>query len=356
MYGILSLLLGLLVTKLFRFPAWVTPAIAFNNTTSLPLLLIQSLAATKLLDVIDTSGDAVERSKSYFLLNAMVGNALTFSLGPKLLNVWTEQKKDESEDDDDETLNGQIDDQESQSEQENEESSLLPDRVIRQSTRAEYAVYKKGKIYWRRLPSWVQAILNFLDSFVSPPVIGAAIGALIGLVPALHRLFFNSQQEGGYLNAWLTSALKNVGDLFAALQVVVTGVKLSVSLLRMKKGEAAGRVPLGPLILISVIRFFIWPAISIGVIYALATKTNLLSDDPILWFSMMLMPTGPPALMLTALADISGSEEEQKLSIAKFLTVSIHPNLCPQKPNESNGGLRLSTPSHQSFFSRSLAV
>jgi hypothetical protein len=37
---------------------------------------------------------------------------------------------------------------------------------------------------------------------------------------------------------------------------------------------------------------------------------------------MMLMPTGPPALSITAMADVSGAGEEQKLSIAKFLTVS----------------------------------
>lgn len=38
---------------------------------------------------------------------------------------------------------------------------------------------------------------------------------------------------------------------------------------------------------------------------------------------MMLMPTGPPALKLTALADVSGAGEEEKMSIAKFLTVCL---------------------------------
>lgn len=69
-------------------------------------------------------------------------------------------------------------------------------------------------------------------------------------------------------------------------------------------------------------RFIIWPAISISVIYAFASKTNLLAQDPILWFAMMLMPTGPPAMKLTALADVSGSGESEKMSIAKFLCVS----------------------------------
>ena len=41
----------------------------------------------------------------------------------------------------------------------------------------------------------------------------------------------------------------------------------------------------------------------------------------------MLMPTGPPALMLSALADVAGAGEEEKLSIAKFLTVSLSCNV-----------------------------
>jgi hypothetical protein len=58
------------------------------------------------------------------------------------------------------------------------------------------------------------------------------------------------------------------------------------------------------------------------VIYALATKTGLLNSDPMLWFSMMLMPVGPPAMILVALTDVVGAPEQEKLAIAKFLTVS----------------------------------
>ena len=310
-----------MITRIFKFPAWVTPAMAFNNTTSLPLLLVQSLATTKLLDSLDQSGEAVARAESYFLLNAMVGNTLTFALGPKLLDVWNEDTREPEKEQSDEDLDGDIDARQEDAERANEESSLLPNRVVRTETRTRFKLYKKGDQIWRRLPPWSKKILEFLYQFINTPIIGAAIGALIGLVPALHKLFFASQEKGGYLNAWLTSALQNVGDLFPALQVVITGVKLSVSLLRMKKGEASGKIPLLPCILITIVRFIIWPAISIPVIYWLATRTGVLGDDPILWFAMMLMPTGPPALLLTALADVTGSDEEEKLSIAKFLTV-----------------------------------
>lgn len=38
---------------------------------------------------------------------------------------------------------------------------------------------------------------------------------------------------------------------------------------------------------------------------------------------MMLMPTGPPVMKLTALADVSGSTEMEKMTIAKFLCVRV---------------------------------
>lgn len=83
--------LGWALRKLFKFPAWTTPAICFNNTTALPLLLIQSLETAGILNDLtmgkgDSSSDAVNRAKSYFLVSSMVGNSLTFAIGPKLLD------------------------------------------------------------------------------------------------------------------------------------------------------------------------------------------------------------------------------------------------------------------------------
>jgi hypothetical protein len=90
----------------------------------------------------------------------------------------------------------------------------------------------------------VQKSLGFVGSFLNAPVIGAIIGANIGLAPPLHRAFFNELSEGGIFKAWLTVSVKNVGDLFTALQLVAVGAKLSSCLLKMKKGEASGSVKL----------------------------------------------------------------------------------------------------------------
>ncbi|KAI4719866.1 membrane transporter [Aureobasidium sp. EXF-10727] len=329
-YNVLSMVFGLAVTKFLNLPQWVTPALAFNNTTSLPLLLVQSLQSTGILDSLDASSDTIDRAKSYFLVNAMVSNSLTFALGPRLLNGQNEdspEEEPEKEDDDtEEAERGSL----HEHQEENEQTSLLPNRAVRPGVKAIYRTHKRLSNYYNSLSPRTQATLDFLYQFWNPPLIGAVIGAIVGLVPALHTLFFSSPNEGGYLNAWLTSSIKNIGDLFASLQVVVVGVKLSQAMLRYKKGEQSGNVPWKPFTIITVVRFVIWPLISIPLVWVLASKTSVLSDDPILWFAMMLMPTGPPAMKLTALADVSGAGDEEKMSIAKFLTISyaISPLIC----------------------------
>lgn len=64
-----------------------------------------------------------------------------------------------------------------------------------------------------------------------------------------------------------------------------------------------------------------WCRVSIAIISTLVAKTDLLGDDPLLWFTMMLMPTGPSAMKLTALAEATHAEDEEKMAITKFLSV-----------------------------------
>ncbi|CAN9295860.1 unnamed protein product [Alternaria alternata] len=339
-YTLLSVFVGRLLTRIFKLPAWVAPAIAFNNTTSLPLLLIQSLKQTQILDAILIGGEsgsqAMDRAESYFLVNAMVSNSLTFAIGPGLLRPGDEDASDEQEGEDDED-NGQANGDGESSDMErgpegiiDEETSLLPQRITKPVNRIEKKGYLKTQKWYNNLSPWLQETLNITWQFANAPLLGAIVGAVIGLTPALHRLFFSPSNEGGYLNAWLTTAIKNIGELFATTQIIVVGVKLSKSMLRMKRGEDSGEVRKGSLAIVTLIRFIIWPLISIPLIWVVASKTKLLDADPMLWFSMMLMPTGPPAMILVALTDVTGAAESMKMTVAKFLTISyaITPMIC----------------------------
>lgn len=60
--------------KFFRMPNWLYPAAAFPNMLSLPLLLIESLSSSGVLDNLlkdksDSVEDALGRAKIYFLVN-----------------------------------------------------------------------------------------------------------------------------------------------------------------------------------------------------------------------------------------------------------------------------------------------
>lgn len=265
--------LGFAVTRAFKLPSWVTPALCFNNTTALPLLLIESLQSTGILDMLllsktDTSSAALIRAKSYFLVNAIVGNSLTFALGPKLLDG--EESPEQEQDEDHNHANGGAEQANSADEEQgnngqpagensNEQTSLLPESVVRNGAEAQNTGYKKGKEQWEKLPPWTKSVLDFGFSFLNAPLIGAIIGAILGLAPPLHKAFFNDPQQGGIFSAWLTDSVKKIGSLFAALQVVVVGVKLSSSLRKMKRGEDSGNVPWIPTVSVLFVRFFVWP-------------------------------------------------------------------------------------------------
>ncbi|KAL1605219.1 hypothetical protein SLS60_004763 [Paraconiothyrium brasiliense] len=333
-YTLISLGISAVACRVFKLPNWVKLAVTFNNTTSLPLLLIQSLSTTGVLDAIIPSGDdaskALDRAESYFLINAMVSNSLTFALGPRLLRPSDEDAPDDSKEGEEVNSEGEDSPERGPDGIIDEETSLLPQRAVRPINRAERRGYKWTTKWVQSLPPWAQQLLDFLYQFANAPLLGTLVGAIIGLTPPLHRLFFNDSNDGGYFNAWLTTAIKNVGELFATTQIIVVGVKLSQSLRKMKAGEESGTISKKSMAFVFLMRFFFWPAVSIPLIYALATKTNVLSSDPMLWFAMMLMSSGPSAMILVALTDVTKSPEEEKMVIAKFLTISyaITPLIC----------------------------
>lgn len=275
--------LGFAVTRIFKLPSWVTPALCFNNTTALPLLLIESLQSTGILDTLllsdtDTSSAALIRAKSYFLVNAIVGNSLTFALGPKLLDGEESPEQVEREDHkraDGSTEQANLQDEEqgstqshngtsesngrAEGENPNEQTSLLPGSIARSVDEAQNTVYRKGKKQWNKLPASIRKLLDFGYSFLNAPLIGAIVGAILGLIPPLHKAFFGEPQQGGIFSAWLTDSVRKIGALFAALQVVVVGVKLSSSLRKMKRGEDSGNVPWIPTASVLFARFILWP-------------------------------------------------------------------------------------------------
>lgn len=346
---LISFLIGIFAHLVFGMPDWVTAALMFNNTTSYPLLLIQSLDATGILAGLtrgdETTRAMIERAKSYFLVFATVSSCLTFAVGPRLIDTEHAPESDSksltsNSNSDNEVVNGTND-----IETPNEHTTLLPPSS--QRTRHESIVSitffpstPKFTTLQRRRPWYIpshhfpalsprtQWWLLFLYDFLNAPLLGAILGAIIGLTPPLHRAFFAKEYDGGIFTAWLTESWKNVGGLFVPLPLIVAGISLYTSYREGKQEGGSGRtrIPVATTLFILVVRFVLWPVFSIGVIYAIVSREGyggVLGEDPMLWFAMMLMPTGPPAMKLITMVQVSDAGPEDERRIAKILVSGV---------------------------------
>ncbi|CZR67761.1 uncharacterized protein PAC_17660 [Phialocephala subalpina] len=366
----------------FGMEDWITAALMFNNTTSYPLLLIQSLNETGILGSLiitdESTKAAIERAKSYFLVFATVSSCLTFAIGPRLIDSEhapeMESIKELSTDEgfveghfdaengaheaDEDAAVYESDEPASPTDQthllappsfpgyerHNSVASLSffpsrrlssigspglsPMRNVREVTRkADALIYDRRpsvipKPRWRKLKASTKWWLLLLSDFLNAPLLGAVLGAFIGLIPALHVAFFSPSQDGGIFTAWLTASLKNIGSLFVPLPVVVAGVSLYTSYQATKRGAGGRNTPWATTAFILVIRFVVWPVMSIAIVWFLVKETTWLGEDPMLWFTMMLMPTGPPAMKLITMIQVSDADEEDEAKVAKLLTIS----------------------------------
>lgn len=300
----------------------------------------------------ETTRDAVERAKSYFLVFATVSSCLTFAVGPRLIDTEhapEESKERESDREDEDREDGDggsatMGDSGSDTDEDTallsrsgsrhadpfaQNSFLHSNRRISVAHSAPPPVNRRASVVpkgrWARLSPRTKWWLLFISDFFNAPLLGAVIGVVIGLVPFLHRAFFSDTPDGGIFSAWLTSSLRSIGGLFVPLPVLVAGVSLYTArrdAKRLQREGGGASLPLATVTFILVLRFVIWPVASIALVYAVARKSDILGQDAMLWFAMMLMPTGPPAMKLITLVQVSDAGEEEEAIIAKLLTVS----------------------------------
>lgn len=353
----LSFLIGISAHLVFGLPDWTTAAIMFNNTTSYPLLLIQSLEQTGILTRLlvkdETTRELIARAKSYFLVFATVSSCLTFAVGPRLIDsehapdsddglTIDEEEEDSSPRSSTTLYNEQQLEHGTFSAQPSEQTRLLsPGRQYRARDKSatnitffpskpKFTSVKRRpryipELHWSDLSARTQWWLLFFYDFLNAPLLGALLGVVIGMIPVLHRAFFSTTYNGGIFTAWLTESWKSIGGLFVPLPLIVAGISLYTSYQDSKQaneGTSRSNTPLATTVFILVVRFIVWPIISIGLIYAIAKHTAMLGSDPMLWFAMMLMPTGPPALKIISMVQVSDASVDDERNISRILTVS----------------------------------
>ncbi|KAJ7935570.1 membrane transport protein-domain-containing protein [Mycena leptocephala] len=283
-----------ILSRMAGMPQYYVPMFIFNNVTSLPLLLINALAATGGLDPLVTADRPLERilktGRVYILINALVGNLTRFALGPYLMKTheskaWFKSYHDDTEDENLLQESGAI---------------ALPNDV--QATEPPRIRHKIiGSL--KRTKDWIVSAIN-------PPLLGGILAICFGLIPWFHTELFGS----GILSP-ISDSINNVGKLFSALQMLILGAHLY-----SKKGS---RVQ--PLLLawLFTYRFIMAPALSISVVYYIRTRwPNLIDNDPMLDFVISISNTGPSALTLSAVATMADLPSEVEGQVSRILTFS----------------------------------
>ncbi|KAJ5621041.1 Auxin efflux carrier [Penicillium lagena] len=327
-----SIIVAHLVSRLFKLPQWVTPTCSFNNPISHQLFLLESLKSVGSLRVIlhdgESMSEAIDRAQSYFLVCTVIAKSTAYAFGPKMLHDSVDSNSNLG---DPEERHRAVSIPE-EDEQLTERTSLLPRRVqtarVVAGRRLQHCSKWIGSFFPHRVKQELMA--PFGSPFVDVVIGCTLIGAVLGLVPALHRAFFFPEEEGGMFSVWLTSSVRHLGQLFTTLQIFMVGCKLGVSFEQMIASGDSGRTPVKAIAIVFLLQLVLWPAMSISLIYGLASSTTMLGNDPMVWFSMMLMPVGPPSLVILGLAELAKASEREKMAIAKTLTImyALSPLVC----------------------------
>ncbi|KAJ7254388.1 hypothetical protein B0H12DRAFT_1184130 [Mycena haematopus] len=283
-----------LLSRMFGMPQHYVPMFIFNNVTSLPLLLINALAATGGLDPLVTGDRTLESAlrigRVYILINALVGNLARFALGPYLMKasppkVWIRSDPEDAE-----------------------AEALLPESGNIALPMEEQAFDSRRIKSQFKIKASLKRAKDWIVSAMNPPLLGGILAVCFGLIPWFHTELFGS----GVLSP-LYDSINNVGKLFSALQMMVLGAHLY-----SKKGSTVQPLHLAWLF---TYRFILAPALSISVVYYIRTTwPNLLDNDPMLDFVISISNTGPSALTLSAVAVMADLPSEVEGQVSRILT------------------------------------
>ncbi|CAG8445096.1 6236_t:CDS:2 [Ambispora gerdemannii] len=286
--SLISGLLGLIGGKIFNFSSsqtrFVATGIIFNNVTSLPIGLIQSLVATEAISFLlwgdhDTPKKAAARGISYALLNTLLANILRFSFGTWLL------KKEGNID------NNRITDVE----QVNTENTPLLSSS-HQTFRAPFSnlIYK-------------------IKEFMNPPLYAALIAIIVGTIPTIKSLFF---KDSTIFYIVITRPAQYIGDIAIPLTILLLGAQLN------NLSSSKSREILGIISYIMTCRFIIMPII--GILLVVMTR-EWYFKDPMLWFVMMMTASGPSAINIMNMAQITGTFQEEVAALLAYSYLALAP-------------------------------
>ncbi|KAF7970051.1 hypothetical protein HWV62_25288 [Athelia sp. TMB] len=270
--------LGLAGQRVLGLEHWTILAAGRANSNTLPLLLVDSLASTGVLDVFNKEGiDTLQRARTIVLLNSMVQEIITFAIGPRLLAMDNlKLLRPDTPDDvfrssalpyqlglprshDDEYL-GLLDDYADDEEVIDERMIQdIPNQPVVPTSHAVPA--KEAKTLGIEMAkNHAMSIWSTAMAWMNPALVGGVIALILGIVPLLHHAFF---AKDGVFTHTITKAAGNLGGLFGALQMFTLGATLALT-----KTSLTAK----PTIWLLLVRFILMPAISMALVFATAGR------------------------------------------------------------------------------------
>ncbi|KAI0630152.1 auxin efflux carrier [Trametes polyzona] len=324
LWGLFSTLLahgiGWVGKRLLKLPYWTIAASGRPNSNALPLLLLQSLKSTGVLDTLSQSGESVsdtlDRAKSLILLNAIVQQTFTFQVTPRIMERDDGHNKDDDPESQDTLrpgpgrLTSVVQDQERVGLLEDHDHDSSDTEATRAGDGYRNAladITDRPDIHWPRRLRILEKPLKTIWSDMSPPLIGAILALIIGITPPLHKQILD---QDGALYTSVTQSIENLGELFVVLQTFTVGAELAI-VPSTHPGVLATSWVL-------FVRFLIMPAVSLLFVFATAGR-GIYVDDRLVWFLLILIPAGPSAMLLVSVAELVDISQG---AIAGYLTIA----------------------------------
>ncbi|KAI0644668.1 auxin efflux carrier [Trametes meyenii] len=310
-----------------RLPHWTVAASGRPNSNALPLLLLQSLEGAGVLDALARPGEApraaLGRAKSLVLLNAIVQQTFTFQVTPGIMARDGRQAQDDEEEEEEEEeesrdalrpgpgrLTAVVQDQERVGLLDDHDCDSYDSEQRRAGAGYRHAlddIVDRPDVHWPERLRPLERPLKKVWSSTSPPLIGAVVALIIGIIPPLNRQILS--KDGAFYTS-VTQAVANLGELFVVLQTFTVGAELAI-VPSTKPGALATAWVL-------LVRFLVMPAVALLFVFLTAGR-GFYVDDRLVWFLLVLIPAGPSAMLLVSVAELVDASQG---AVAGYLTIA----------------------------------
>lgn len=247
------------------------------------------------MDTNDTPEFATSRAQAYILFYTVFLNLLRWTIGFQLLKPSTPPTQ---------TNEVEMRHQEQASLVQNAENQESEENVMQEKKETSSTSLFK-RIKWKSL-------VSFLKGCINVPMIVALIAIFIGLIPPLKGLFFGP--DAIFSNAF-TSVLEDVADCTVPMTLLNLGAKLAKGpILHSSPDSISKKTYVG----IIVLKLIVVPLIASSIIYTLKVNNVVGMQDPMLLLVLMLEAASPPALNLSIMTSMLGSQEQDMANLLFF--------------------------------------